>query len=251
MREAEPLDGLSRLLTKGRSKGACVVLGFQDIEGMREVYGEKVANEIIGQCNSKALLRLSSPETAQWASDLSGKYLRWEKQTSSSHSQGHSKEGTSSNSEAGESYSLQERPAAYSSEFLSLPFPHPDYGMTAFYITEEGFYRKTFNPFPLLPKRDALIRDFWKRPDSEQYLHPWSESEQNSFNDAEEEKTPSTPTEKYPFDMSGIDELEEAEEETDRSEAPPRRLNESGESDPHFFDRIRRRSQDENNEVRS
>ncbi|MFX8836738.1 type IV secretion system DNA-binding domain-containing protein, partial [Acinetobacter baumannii] len=52
VREAGELDGLSRLMTKGRSKGACVVLGFQDIDGMRDVYGDQVANEICAQCNN-------------------------------------------------------------------------------------------------------------------------------------------------------------------------------------------------------
>lgn len=72
VREAGKLDGLSRLLNQGRSKGACVVLGFQDIEGMREVYGPYVANELIGQCGNKALLRVDSPEMAEWASNLAG-----------------------------------------------------------------------------------------------------------------------------------------------------------------------------------
>lgn len=72
IREAGKLEGLSRLLNMGRSKGACVVLGFQDIEGMQSVYGEKEANEIVGQCNHMSLLRLNSPKTAQWASDRVG-----------------------------------------------------------------------------------------------------------------------------------------------------------------------------------
>ncbi len=72
IREAGKLEGLSRLLNMGRSKGACVVLGFQDIEGMQAVYGEKEANEIVGQCNHMALLRLNSPKTAQWAADRVG-----------------------------------------------------------------------------------------------------------------------------------------------------------------------------------
>ena len=65
VREAGRLDGLSRLMTKGRSKGACVALGFQAIEGMRAVYGEHVASEITGLCNHKAILRLESPPSAQ------------------------------------------------------------------------------------------------------------------------------------------------------------------------------------------
>ena len=55
LREAGKLDGLHSLLVRGRSKGACVFLTFQEIEGLREVYGEKVAHEITGQCGSSVL----------------------------------------------------------------------------------------------------------------------------------------------------------------------------------------------------
>ena len=73
-REAGDLEGLGRLMTTGRSKGACVVLGFQDIDGFRDAYGEKAANEIAGIPSNKAILGLSSPETAEWASSLFGEY---------------------------------------------------------------------------------------------------------------------------------------------------------------------------------
>lgn len=71
-RNASYLDGLNPLMTKGRSKGACIVLGFQDIEGLHSVYGEDEANEIIGQCSHYAIFRLQSPATAEWASNLFG-----------------------------------------------------------------------------------------------------------------------------------------------------------------------------------
>ena len=47
VRQAGRLDGLSALITKGRSKGAVVLLGFQGIE----VYGREAANELVGQRN--------------------------------------------------------------------------------------------------------------------------------------------------------------------------------------------------------
>lgn len=66
------LDGIVQLTTEGRSKGACVVLGFQDINGVRAVYEKEVAEEIIGQCSNLAILKIQSPETAQWTSDFIG-----------------------------------------------------------------------------------------------------------------------------------------------------------------------------------
>jgi len=81
IREAGNLDSLGRLMTKGRSKGGCVVLGFQDIEGMRDAFGKERANELVGQANNKIILRLNSSETAQWASELFGKYEFIEEET--------------------------------------------------------------------------------------------------------------------------------------------------------------------------
>jgi type IV secretory pathway TraG/TraD family ATPase VirD4 len=86
IREAGKLEGVSRLLTKGRSKGACVVLGFQDIEGMREVYGVREANEIVGLCANKVFLRTDSPETAQWMSSIFGQVETIEVRQSKSYS---------------------------------------------------------------------------------------------------------------------------------------------------------------------
>ena len=71
-REAGKLEGLRRLLNKGRSKGACVVLGCQDVEGVRAEYGREEANEILAQCTHTVVLNVGSPETAQWATGIFG-----------------------------------------------------------------------------------------------------------------------------------------------------------------------------------
>ncbi|MBX3438895.1 MAG: type IV secretion system DNA-binding domain-containing protein, partial [Planctomycetaceae bacterium] len=65
---------LPYLAVKGRSRGACLVLAFQDIEGFREAAGPRVAHEIIAQCSHKALLRMESEESAAWASRVLGQY---------------------------------------------------------------------------------------------------------------------------------------------------------------------------------
>lgn len=56
---------LPYLAVKGRSRGARLVLAFQDIEGFREAAGTRIANEIIAQCSHKALLRMESDESAR------------------------------------------------------------------------------------------------------------------------------------------------------------------------------------------
>lgn len=83
-RVAGKLDGLPDLLLQGRSKSARVVLGFQDIEGMRDVYGREVANELLAMCGNLAFLRLQSNESAKWAADFAGQYMAWQ----SSHTSG-------------------------------------------------------------------------------------------------------------------------------------------------------------------
>ena len=50
VRQAGRLAALTDLMVEGRSKGASVVLGFQDIEGMKHVHTTHLANELIGQC---------------------------------------------------------------------------------------------------------------------------------------------------------------------------------------------------------
>ena len=60
------------LLLKGRSKKVHVVLGLQDVLGLRDVYGDKLADEFLGNCSNVAILRLNTPETARWACQYTG-----------------------------------------------------------------------------------------------------------------------------------------------------------------------------------
>lgn len=94
VKEAGNLDALGRLMTKGRSVGASVVLGFQDVDGMYEAFGENQAKSIFGQCATKVFLRLDSPETAKWAESVFGEYEAVEVKQSASLGESTS-EGTS------------------------------------------------------------------------------------------------------------------------------------------------------------
>lgn len=183
VREAGRLDGLSRLLTKGRSKGACVVLGFQDIAGMRAVYGDEVANEICGQCNNVAILRLNSPTTAEWAVELFGRRLASTKGGSRSiDSEGRSNRGR----DTGE----DERPYVYTSDFLYLPQTSKTNGLSGYFrspnIHPEEHELAVHLPWleiaPLLPqvadvREDSMRAARKPRPVSEHYLQPWNEED--------------------------------------------------------------------------
>lgn len=72
IREAGKLHGLRQLMTEGRSKGARVMIGFQDIEGLYSLYGEHEAEEIVGLCANRLLLHIDNPKTRKWASDFMG-----------------------------------------------------------------------------------------------------------------------------------------------------------------------------------
>jgi type IV secretory pathway TraG/TraD family ATPase VirD4 len=78
LRNIGNLPGLDKLLTEGRSRGARVVITFQDIDGLREVYGERIAEEITNQCDTMSYLRCRGT-TAKWAADRLGRSEYWDK----------------------------------------------------------------------------------------------------------------------------------------------------------------------------
>lgn len=165
--QAGKLDALSSLLTKGRSKGASVILGFQDMDGLRQVY-DKGADELVGQCATKALLRIESPGTAEWASRVIGDFEQWEDQVTTA--------------PGGDSTTRQrmKREGVLPSEFLSLPPASREGGVTGYFVVPEvGVFRRTVPPRAirkhLHPKGDAP--DFDPRPVGEQYLRPWDGEE--------------------------------------------------------------------------
>ncbi len=181
VREAGRLDGLSRLLTKGRSKGAAVVLGFQDVNGLHEVYGREVGEELLGQCNSKIVLRLNSPETADWASRLFGSREVLETSRNQSRSRNSRGIGLDWQSSSGVSLSngITKREVVLDSEFMNLPETTPDTGLSGFYLTPPtgGFLDHipgTWIDEHLIPAHPKTA-NITLRPDSEQYLRPWGE----------------------------------------------------------------------------
>jgi len=177
VREAGRLESLPRLLTKGRSKGAVVVLGFQDIAGLHEVYGKEVADELVGQCSLKVILRLNSPETAAWASRLFGSRELLESR------RGHSRDfrnGLPSLGPSGESIShgVVTRRVVLDSEFFDLPVTDFQHGLTGYFITSQTGAFKDHLPGNWI--RDHLLpanpdtSNICPRPIEHQFLKPWS-----------------------------------------------------------------------------
>jgi DNA polymerase III delta prime subunit len=71
LKELGKVYDLATLISKGRGKGICAVLGFQDISGLEEAFGEKNAQEITACCHHKLFLKLSG-HSAEWASKSIG-----------------------------------------------------------------------------------------------------------------------------------------------------------------------------------
>jgi len=67
------LDSIVRLLAEGRSKGACTVLGTQDMAQIKQQY-DKETETILNNCNSKVFGRIASFEEAEYVSKFVGEY---------------------------------------------------------------------------------------------------------------------------------------------------------------------------------
>ena len=170
VREAGKLGSLSSLMNKGRSRGCCVALGFQDIHGLKNVYGNEVALEIVGQCSQKALLRMESEATAKWASATIGQYEHVDVLRA----------------RAGWQLSASEQwrtaDLVMPSELLGIAPTSMSGGLTGYYLTPHvGAFRKTLPLLHLLgaaaSQSDAsspVEPGFVERPENEQYLEGWT-----------------------------------------------------------------------------
>ncbi len=187
VREMGRLEGLSRLLTKGRSKGVAAVLGFQDVAGLHNVYGRDVAEELLGQCNSKVILRLNSPGTAKWASQLFGTREVLERSRNLNRSRSSRNLGLDSSASSGEAISngITKRDVVLESEFLDLPEPTPERGLSAYFLNPiTGGFRDhlpgDWIRTHLIPP-DRRVPDCIPRPESDQYLRPWDDNDSILF----------------------------------------------------------------------
>lgn len=166
------LEKLAQLMVKGRSKGACVVLGFQDIEGMEEAYGEKMAHVIVGMCTTKAYLRTESERTADWASRTLGEVEEFISTTS--HTRPRQFLGGAGSTTTAEQ--LMTRRAVLPSEFLTLPPASLKDGLTGYYDTAGiGAFRHWYPPAHLaasLPvgENDPDDGNYKPRPAEYQFL---------------------------------------------------------------------------------
>lgn len=118
---------LPYLAVKGRSRGACLVLAFQDVDGFREAAGTRIANEIIAQCSHKALLRMESDESAYWASRVIGQYETLDIMQSAQRGL--------LRSNASQSEQAVKRDTVLPSEFYLIPATNKQNGLTGYFVS--------------------------------------------------------------------------------------------------------------------
>ena len=182
VREAGKLAGLSKLMNKGRSRGCCVALGFQDIHGLKDVYGTEVALEIVGQCSQKALLRMESEATAKWGSATIGQYEHVDVLRGRSGWQ----------LSAAEQWRTAD--LVMPSELLGIAPTSMTRGLTGYYLTPHiGAFRRTLPLLHMLGQPASQLdagaqgeQDFIERPECEQYLASWSVEDCNRLGLAHE-----------------------------------------------------------------
>lgn len=174
LREAGKLEGLNGIVVEGRSRGIRVALGFQDIDGLREVYENFAANEIAGLCANKSLLRLDSESTAKWASGLLGEaevreYTKTKTKSTAKNPTGSGDRHSESSTKAEH---IVKREAALASELMRLPpVPTtPPVFFSGYHIMPAlGVYVGDVE-FEAILRPPASVPNFVERDVMEQYL---------------------------------------------------------------------------------
>ncbi len=169
LKEAGSLSGLQRLLTKGRDRGVRVVIGFQDFDGLAQVYKYEGANEITGMCVNKALLRMDGPQTARWAAEVIAETEVREMTSGTSVG-----ESISTNT----SEHIRGRYPVLAAEIMNLPLPD-ERGLKGYALVPTiGLYSLAvgYPDYSNLEERDHAL-DFVRRDPREQYLDPWDDGD--------------------------------------------------------------------------
>lgn len=91
----QKLPTIKRLLTAGGSKGATVLLGFQDFAAIAKTYGREDAETILNSCGTSLVLKLSDESTARIFSGRFGETQDWEVTETRSRGEGRSRNGVS------------------------------------------------------------------------------------------------------------------------------------------------------------
>ena len=163
------------------------MLGFQEMDGLRDLYGNEVANEIAGLCSNKAILRTDSSSTAEWASKLFGEREVLEIRQSTVESKGeNTPAGRSGKSRSsGSSNSLQEqlhkRDGVMPSQIMDIVPTNPVNGLSGYYLTPAvGAYHAQISGNWIggaLWSPDYQVSNIELRDEADQYLSSWDDQD--------------------------------------------------------------------------
>jgi len=67
------VEVIKKALTEGRKFGICTVIGIQDANLLLETYGENLTRTILGNLQTKVILRTEESKSAEWLADMLGK----------------------------------------------------------------------------------------------------------------------------------------------------------------------------------
>ena len=171
------VECVADLLTLGRSKGVSVLLGFQGIEQLNEVYGNNAAESMVSQCAHKTFLRAGT-RSAEWATQ----FLGTERKTEANYSESWNSQGSTQQV----SYSTIERSVFTTSFFTDMAYPvvggiyHGVSDVPSLQATLVHAY-----PFDLLlamkQKGPEIQNTLSRQTIAIQILWPWSAEERIAF----------------------------------------------------------------------
>ena len=174
------VESLQEIATKGRSKGICLLLAFQSILGMHDMYGKEVTESILSQCRLKGFLKQSDQDSARWSAQAIGDTEIKRQQATNDYRPifGHL-EGI--NLRRGSTEVIQQKNLVLPSEFINIPPINAatNQGMTGYY--QVIGCHKHYTSWKSLKKRlhppSEYVTDFEPAPVSNQKLKPWTKAD--------------------------------------------------------------------------
>jgi type IV secretory pathway TraG/TraD family ATPase VirD4 len=211
------INKLRGLATEGRVKGVSLVVGYQSQQGIREIYGEKLASEITGMFGNWAFCRVLDPDDAKFLSEKIGEYEQIVLRNSTGSSSGPSGSG----SDMRDAEQLEKRAAVLASRLQNLP-RFDDAGLVGFFKTGgASVYQAQFEKEVVLNKlaeKDKSVKGVVKSSEEDEGTQ--SEAEFTNWTDAEFEAyiTANNNATQPPSDSNGHNGVSRSEAKEDRGQ---------------------------------
>ncbi len=154
------------------------MLGLQDLEGLKVVYREDGANEILSGCDNKSFLRISNPATSRWAQQNFEEKEETERDYSRTTG---GKDETKTEAEH-----IVTRPLYSAADFRNLLYPELGFLEGIHDIPITGRVTKTTEAFSTVlsmldPASPDTIQNEDPRDANDQKFVPWTTEEESAF----------------------------------------------------------------------